>query len=99
VGVVRATKAGESLRAIVSSAEDVASMIRSIAAAAEQQSAAGEQVSRSIQGINLVTSETAVGAQQAAQAAADLSAKAESLRGLVSSFKLDPHATRASGRG
>jgi methyl-accepting chemotaxis protein len=99
VGVVRATKAGESLRAIVSSAEDVASMIRSIAAAAEQQSAAGEQVSRSIQGINLVTSETAVGAQQAAQAAADLSAKAESLRGLVSSFKLDPHATRARGRG
>ncbi|MCX5689883.1 MAG: methyl-accepting chemotaxis protein, partial [Planctomycetota bacterium] len=93
VGVGRATKAGESLRAIVSSAEDVALMIRSIAAAAEEQSAAGEQVSRSIQGINSVTSETANGAEQAAQAAADLSAKAESLRGLVSSFRLDPNAT------
>jgi methyl-accepting chemotaxis protein len=94
-GVARATKAGESLRAIVASADDVAAMIRSIAAAAEQQSAAGEEVSRNIQGINSVTSETALGAEQAAQAAAELSSKAESLRGLVSRFKLNPEATHA----
>jgi methyl-accepting chemotaxis protein len=88
-GVTRATKAGESLNAIVTSARDVATMIQSIAAAAEEQSAAGEQVSRNIQSINSVTRETAQGADQAAHAAAELSSKAESLRNIVSRFKLN----------
>ena len=94
-GVGRATKAGESLSQIVSSARDVATMIQSIAAAAEEQSAAGEQVSRNIQSINSVTRETAQGADQAARAAADLSAKAEALRGIVSKFKLATTGTSA----
>jgi len=87
-GVGKATKAGESLTTIVASARDVASMIRSIAAAAEEQSAASEQVSRNIDNINSVTRQTAEGADQAARAAAELSAKAESLRALVGRFKV-----------
>jgi methyl-accepting chemotaxis protein len=63
-------------------------MIRSIAAAAEEQSAASEQVSRNIDSINSVTRQTAEGADQAAHAAAELSAKAESLRVLVGRFKV-----------
>ena len=87
-GVTKASKAGDSLTTIVASARDVASMIRSIAAAAEEQSAASEQVSRNIDSINSVTRQTAEGADQAAHAAAELSTKAESLRVLVGRFKV-----------
>ncbi|MCX5689508.1 MAG: methyl-accepting chemotaxis protein [Planctomycetota bacterium] len=97
-GVARATKAGDSLNAIVTSARDVATMIQSIAAAAEEQSAAGEQVSRNIQSINSVTRETAQGADQAAHAAAELSAKAEALRSIVTRFKLNTGATSGAKR-
>jgi methyl-accepting chemotaxis protein len=92
VGVERATHAGESLKRIVSSARDVAGMIQSIAAAAEEQGAASEEVSRNVEAINAVSRQTAEGAAQAASAATDLSAKAEALQSLVGRFKL---ATRA----
>ena len=50
-GVVRATKAGESLKRVVASAGEVTSMIQSIAAAAEQQSAATDEISQNIDSI------------------------------------------------
>jgi methyl-accepting chemotaxis protein len=87
-GVAKASKAGQSLESIVHTAKDVATMIQSIAAAAEEQSAASEQVSRNIESINAVTRQTTEGAGQAASAAADLSSKAERLRTIVSTFKL-----------
>lgn len=87
-GVTRATEAGESLQKIVSSATEVAGMIRAIAAAAEQQSAASEEVSRNIEGISSVTRQTSEGAAQASAAAGQLSAKAEQLQSLVGRFKL-----------
>ncbi len=88
-GVKLAEKAGQSLDEIVGSASSVSSMIRSIAAASEEQSAAAEQVSSSIQSINAVSSEAAEGANQAATAAAQLSNKAEQLQLLVGQFKVD----------
>jgi methyl-accepting chemotaxis protein len=91
-GVELATGAGESLRRIVAGARDVAGMIRSIAAAAEQQSAASEEVSRNVESISSVTRQSSEGAGQAATAAAELSAKAERLQGLVARFKLDEQA-------
>ena len=50
-GVTSATEAGESLRQIVDSAQNVATLIQSIAAAAEEQSVTSEQVTRSVQSI------------------------------------------------
>jgi methyl-accepting chemotaxis protein len=88
VGVDKATQAGRSLEKIVTGAQDVATMIRSIAAAAEQQSAASEQVSKGVQSVSAVTNQSAEGASQAAMAASQLSTKAEQLQALVGRFKL-----------
>ncbi|HLP86107.1 MAG TPA: methyl-accepting chemotaxis protein [Phycisphaerales bacterium] len=87
-GVQKAQAAGESLNMIVSNVKEVALMIQNIAAAAEQQGSASEQISRSLENINSVTREATSGAAQAAQASSELSTKAEQLRELVSRFKL-----------
>jgi methyl-accepting chemotaxis protein len=89
LGVEKATSAGESLEKIVRASRDVATMIQSIAAAAEQQSSASEEVSRSMSSIQVITQESTKGAQQAAEAATSLSEKAEKLNQLVARFKLN----------
>ncbi|TVQ30797.1 MAG: methyl-accepting chemotaxis protein [Phycisphaeraceae bacterium] len=88
-GVTLAEQAGESLRSIVAGSREVAAMIQSIAAGAEEQSAASTQVSRSVESINAVTSESAEGVRQASAAATQLSTKAEQLQALVGRFKLE----------
>ena len=87
-GVELSREAGSALEAIFSGSETVQSMVRSIAAAAEEQSAASNEIARSIERIRAVTGESSSGADQAAAAAADLSRSAEQLRGLVTRFKL-----------
>ena len=87
-GVVLVTQAGDSLKQIVDGAQDVSGMIGSIAAAAEQQSAASEQVSNNIEKISAVSKEATEGADQASRAASELSSKAEGLQVLVSKFKV-----------
>ena len=88
-GVDKATRAGESLEKIVSGARDVAEMIQSIAAAAEQQSATSAEVSRNIDTISAVSKQATEGANQAAMAADQLSEKAEQLRHMVGQFKVN----------
>jgi methyl-accepting chemotaxis protein len=88
-GVEFAQQAGESLTSIVSSSKGVASMIESIAAAADQQSAASTEISRNVEQINAVTNESAQGVAQAAEAANQLSVHAEELQSLVGQFKLN----------
>jgi methyl-accepting chemotaxis protein len=87
-GVDQATSAGASLDSIVVRAQGVAEMISSIAAAAEQQSAASTQVSQSVDSINAIMSQASAGATQAAASATSLSDMAESLRELVSRFRI-----------
>jgi methyl-accepting chemotaxis protein len=94
-GVERANSAGSTLRTIVESAGDVAGMIRSIAAASEQQSTASEQISKNLEAITSVTREATAGADQASQAATELSKKSEQLRSMVSRFKLDDSTTES----
>jgi methyl-accepting chemotaxis protein len=67
VGVDLATQAGASLEQIVTGASDVAGMVQSISAAAEEAGA---------------------GARQSAEAAGQLSTKAEELQTLVSQFRI-----------
>jgi len=88
-GVQQANQAGHSLEQIVQGAREVSTMIQSIAAAAEEQSAASEQVGKNIESIAAVTREANEGTQQAATAAASLSTKAERLLELVGSFKVE----------
>ncbi|MFW5682441.1 MAG: hypothetical protein ACOC1G_05490 [Phycisphaeraceae bacterium] len=64
--------------------------------AAEEQSAASEQVSRNIESISAISREANEGTSQAAQAAQSLSSKAESLLQLVGSFKIDSSAVQTS---
>ncbi len=86
-GVERATEAGIRISTIVTSAQSVADMVRSIAAAAEEQSAASQEIARGVEQISAVTMETSEATKQAAQAAASLSGKAEQLQFLVGRFK------------
>ncbi len=83
-----AAKAGAGMTSIVESSQSVTDLIQSIAAAAEEQSAATEQVSRAVETVAAVARESASGASQASEAAGSLSAKAEQLRALVGRFKV-----------
>jgi methyl-accepting chemotaxis protein len=87
-GVELAGNAGVALEKIVAGSTTLQSMVQSIAAAAEQQSAAGEQISRSVEAINAVTRESTEGAEQSAKAAAQLSAQAEVLGKYVAKFQI-----------
>ncbi|QDU32095.1 Methyl-accepting chemotaxis protein PctA [Poriferisphaera corsica] len=87
-GVQTATDAGSSLSEIIDGADNVSSLIQTIAAAAEQQSAAAEEISSNIQSISAVTAQSREGTDQAAQAANHLSEKADQLKQLVSQFKI-----------
>lgn len=87
-GVSLAEQAGRALAQIVQDSQSIAGMIQSIAAAADQQSASSTQVSRTVEQINQVTNESAVGAREAALAAAKLSLKSDHLQELVGRFRL-----------
>ncbi|MCX5690422.1 MAG: methyl-accepting chemotaxis protein [Planctomycetota bacterium] len=106
-GVVLAGGAGESLGAIVTRTSAVESSILAILAAAEEQSAATTQVSKSIAEITSTARQAAAGAGQAAAATTQLSAKAESLQQIVQRFRVQdrqearassPRSSRAHGR-
>ena len=87
-GVALANSAGESLHAIVDGSKNVNGMITAIAAAAEQQSSASEEIARSMESISAVTKESTQGAEQAAQAATQLSQQAEKLQAMVAKFRV-----------
>jgi methyl-accepting chemotaxis protein len=94
-GVDLAQQAGGSLKQIVDGVTGVASMVQSIAAAAEEQSSAAEQISRNVENITAVTKQSSEGAQQAATAASQLSTSAENLQSLVGQFKIDKSAKQS----
>jgi len=78
-----AGKSGEALGEIVSLVELTTDQVNSIATASEQQSAASEQISRSIEDVNRISSETADAMRQSALAVGELSDQALALKGLV----------------
>ena len=87
IGVGKAQEAGKSLSRIVSSANDVAEMIRGIAAASEQQASAATQVSQGVQSVSATANQVSEGTKQASEASTLLSMKAEQLKNLVAKFK------------
>jgi methyl-accepting chemotaxis protein len=84
-----ADRAGESLTAIATYSQKVMDMIQQLATAAEEQSAASEQIARSVDGIARVTKENAKGVEQSAAAAEQLNRQAEGLQKMVSRFKVN----------
>jgi len=91
-----ASKAGQSLKEIISSANEVVDLANQVASASEEQSSTAEQISKNIESISHVTNESASGIQQIARSADDLNRLTEKLSNLVSQFKVDASATRSS---
>jgi methyl-accepting chemotaxis protein len=87
-GVEQASRAGDSLAQIVNQAGNVSKMINTIAASAEQQSAASTEISHNVQSIKAVSDQNAQAVTQSATAATELSQKAESLQAMVAEFKI-----------
>jgi methyl-accepting chemotaxis protein len=90
-GVQSAREAGEALKKIISSAENVQDLITQIATAATEQASATEQVKTNMEQIADLVKQSAHGAQGSASACADLSGLAADLKDLISRFKLGDH--------
>jgi len=88
-GVGLAHEAGQALESIVGGSKNIATMIHSIAAAAEQQNIASVDICRNVESINAVTQESAQAVSQVAAATNQLSEKAEQLQRLVGRFRLN----------
>jgi hypothetical protein len=66
-------------------------MVSQIAVASEQQASMSQQISRNVEAITTVTSETASGTQQIARSADDLRRVADELQKLMATFNLEAH--------
>ncbi len=85
-GSSRAERAGQELVTIVSSVKDVAAMIRTIAAAAEEQSAAAGKITGTMEAIRGRSQSVASEAQRTRDTAGELAAKSREVAGLVGRF-------------
>ncbi|MBU1002039.1 MAG: methyl-accepting chemotaxis protein [Proteobacteria bacterium] len=83
----RAHVSGEALMEILSMVERTADQVRSIATAAEEQSATSEQITRSTEEINSIATETAQAMTEAARAVSDLAEQAQALRGIIEDMR------------
>ncbi|MFA7418936.1 MAG: methyl-accepting chemotaxis protein [Melioribacteraceae bacterium] len=97
-GKVLAQKAGVSLKEIIDGADTVLDIITQVAAASEEQTSAAEEISKSIEGINSVTRESAAGIHQIAKAAEDLSRLTISLQDMTNRFTLKSSGSEQSVR-
>ncbi len=87
-GIELADRAGNALREIMQSSQEVWDMINQIAAATEEQSSTAEQVAKNVSSISQVTSDTANRVQDIAKSAEDLAKQTDILRTLLERFKL-----------
>ncbi|HAK87800.1 MAG TPA: methyl-accepting chemotaxis protein [Nitrospiraceae bacterium] len=88
VGVEFSVKAGDALRNIVNSVNELHSMVQQIASATEEMSTVSEQISGDIETIASVSKETSSGAEQIAGASSDLARLASNLQNIVGQFKV-----------
>ena len=78
-----ASQSGEALTSIVAVAEATADRVRSIATAAEQQSAASEEINQATMDVNTVCGETELRMIDASDAIVRLAQLAETLSGVI----------------
>jgi methyl-accepting chemotaxis protein len=91
-----AGEAGESLKQIISSSAKVVDVTMQVASASEEQASAAEQISRSIDGINTVTQETAQGIHDIASSAEVLHNLTDNIKLLIDQFKLNVNYVKQS---
>ncbi len=90
-GISLADKAGTSLNRIVKDTQETVGLINQIAAASEEQSKTSEDISRSVESITTVTEDSARGMSEIARSSDELNRLMNTLRGLVSQFKIGQH--------
>jgi methyl-accepting chemotaxis protein len=88
-GVDLANKAGEALKNITSSVQEVSEMIEHVATAAEEQSATGEEVTKNVESIAELVKRTAENATKTSHATFELNALVDQLMRFVKQFNLD----------
>src|SRR5690606_667086 len=81
-------EAGDALQGITRAVSSIETMNQQIAAAAEQQSAVAEEVSRRIVSVRDVTEQSATASGQTAVSSVELARLGNQLQGLVSRFRL-----------
>jgi len=84
-----ATRAGSSINGIIQASDNVKDMISQIATASHQQSAATDEVNRTLNEIAQVIDLSTAGTQDSARACAELSRLAVDLQGHISQFRLE----------
>ena len=82
-----AGQSGDALKRIVSDTETVADEVRAIATAGEEQSAASEEINRTIDEANLVSGQSAEAMTRAAQALGSLAEQSRALGQLIENMK------------
>jgi methyl-accepting chemotaxis protein len=87
-GVDLSGKAGQSLRVIVTSVDDLLGMVQQIASATDEMSTTSEEINRDIEQIAAVSRETSASSEQTAQASGELAKLSNDLEGIVSRFRV-----------
>ena len=80
-------QSGESLKNILEYVQLVNDQVQSIATASEQQSAASEEINRSVEQISSISAETAQAMEQASRAVVDLAQQSQALQKLIGEMK------------
>jgi hypothetical protein len=80
---------GEQLEAIKTSVDRTSEIVVVIAAAAREQVAAIDQVSRAVSQVGQVTQQNAANSEESSSAAAELSGQSEELAAMVGTFKIE----------
>ncbi len=83
----QANKAGEALKGIVEIVDETAGQVRSIATASEEQSAASEQINRSIEEVNLIANDNAQAMRESSTAVGELMHLGEQLSELIEELR------------
>jgi len=87
-----AEQSGQALNTIVGLVEASSDQVRSIATAAEQQSATSEEINRSVEDISRISNDTAEAMNRSADAVAELARQAQNLKALTDQLRADGQA-------
>jgi methyl-accepting chemotaxis protein len=96
-GIKLADEAGQSLRSIVDSSQELINMITQISAASEEQSTTSEEISHNVMSISKVTSETARQVEDIASASDGLRQQTSILSEIMTQFQLSDMSGTKSG--
>ncbi|MBF0343259.1 MAG: methyl-accepting chemotaxis protein [Nitrospirae bacterium] len=87
-GVTHVTKAGNSLRDIVQSVEDLKGLVHNIATATEEMSSVSDTIQKDIEAVADISNEASAGSGEIAQSAADLAQLSVDLQRIIDQFRV-----------